>query len=174
MQNIIYSTGTLINFHSERYHIQCGYFSVPKTDQKKTTFFEKGDQDGTCSYQKRDSFIQSRFKDHILFEWFTCSNKENIVELPRWRGLKIRTRAGMLNRRSISLDLMYTFVTPPHFQKEPIPSPKRLPPVSGWKIRNPLTGNLKIRTPPNIRGWGGRYATCRLWEYITYVYITNT
>ena len=85
MQNIIYSTGTLINFHSERYHIQCGYFSslkkkVPKTDQKKTTFFEKGDQDGTCSYQKRDSFVQSRFKDHILFEWFTCSNKENIVE----------------------------------------------------------------------------------------------
>ena len=154
MQNIIYSTGTLINFHSERYHIQCGYFSslkkkVPKTDQKKTTFFEKGDQDGTCSYQKRDSFVQSRFKDHILFEWLTCSNKENIVELPRWRGLKIRTRAGTLNRRSISLDLMYTFVTHTFKRNPSLPqsAPMRLPPVSGWKIRNPLTGNLKIRTP---------------------------
>ena len=61
------------NFHPEKYHIQCGYFSslkkkVPKRDQKGTTFFEKGDQDGTCSCQKRDSFAQSRFKDHILFE----------------------------------------------------------------------------------------------------------
>ena len=136
MQNNIYSTGTfitLIKFHPEKYHIQCGYFwslkkKVPKRDKKGTTFFEgqgsriisclneeniiepikvhfftkipsrkisytntvwlllvpeekgpkrdekgitffeKGDQNGTSSWQKRDPSAQSRFMDHILFE----------------------------------------------------------------------------------------------------------
>ena len=81
MQNNIYSTETFINlikFHPEKYHIQCGYFwslkkKVPKRDQKGTTVFEKGDQNGTSSCQK-GTHLHNQGSRII-----SCLNKKNIV-----------------------------------------------------------------------------------------------
>ena len=79
MQNNIYSTGTLINFHPEKYHIQCGYFwslrkKVPKRDKKGTTFLKRGTKMGPVLVKKGNHLHNQGSR--II----SCLNEENIIK----------------------------------------------------------------------------------------------